>query len=182
MAYDKDIDWAAIRLRFVQGETIYSIAKSLNGKPSKQAIMYRQRKEGWVKLESIENQYPVSVGNDIIAFQDERKTLVIGALSEGKSYKVAAANAGISEDTLKRWRDAEPEFQSVCLRAKANHLGRHETNISNAGDRGDWKASAYLLERDPLTKDQYKQQESVGAAIQINIGVDRDEVKIVSEG
>ena len=179
MRYNKDIDWADIHLRFINGETIYAIAKSLKGQISKQAIMYRQQKEGWVKADRVEQEFPVKVGNEVLDLKDERKALIVQALSEGKTLKVASAKGGISDDTLKRWRDADAEFESIVVRARALQLGCHEDTLSKASERGDWKAAAYILERDPITKEHYHQRDQqVGTAIQINVGIDRNEVKI----
>lgn len=78
----------------------------------------------------------------------------IGAYVEmGNSIPTAARNAGYSWDTIKSWlargkRDEEPyrTFREAMLRAKAVWEARAVQSVTAAGE-GDWKASAWLLER-----------------------------------
>ena len=171
----KTTDWADIRLRYQKGESLNSIADSVD--VTRQAIAKRRDKEGWV-IEAQVTGLPATIPMELITHQDERKALILKALSEGKRYKVAAGYAGVSEDSERRWRKEDESYRLAVYRAKAWHLGRLEGNIGDAADR-DWKAAAYLLERDPMTKSQYKQNtDGPGVAVQFNIGINRDEVKI----
>jgi len=43
----QNIDWAAIRLRYMRGETPYAISKSLQGRPTRQRISRKAKQEGW---------------------------------------------------------------------------------------------------------------------------------------
>lgn len=173
----KNIDWLSIRLRYLNGETAYSISKELGGRPTKQGIAQRAEREGWGKAR--QGKILVYNGNgELTDSRDIQKDKILQALMHGASYKLAAAIAGLSKKTLSRWREKDPDFATLVLEARAQRLGKHEQNINDAGDRGDWKASAYMLERDPLTRDQYAKQEAPETAIQFNIGINRDEVKI----
>lgn len=173
-----DIDWPSIRLRHLRGEALYSISKSLDWRPTRQGIAARAKKEGWTKTTNGQ----IQVYDDNQQLTDARniqKDIILQAVLAGATYKLAAAKAGVSEKTIERWRKKDPDFATLVVKARAQRLVKHEENINDAGDRGDWKASAYMLERDPLTKDQYaKQEESPKTAIQFNIGINRDEVKI----
>lgn len=84
-----------------------------------------------------------------------RANLVIDAVRAGLSYKLAAHRAGVSYDTLNRWRragdfpGASPELCGFCERlrqAEAQAAERHVSNIEAAGQK-DWKAAAWFLER-----------------------------------
>lgn len=172
-----DIDWPAIRLRYLNGQTAYSISKDLGGRPTKQGIAQRAEREGWGKAK--EGKILVYNGNGVLTDNKVvQKDLILQALMEGTTYATAAAKAGVSKKTLSRWREKDPDFATLVMEARGQRLAKHEQNINDAGDRGDWKASAYMLERDPLTRDQYAKQEAPQTAIQVNVGINRDEVKI----
>ena len=46
------INWDVIHLRYKQGETPYSISKSLGGVPSKVGIMKRAKRESWERIDA----------------------------------------------------------------------------------------------------------------------------------
>ena len=81
---------------------------------------------------------------------------VIFAIEKGMSYKMAAMLAGISYDSLNRWvkrgenenaPDAFCHLYKAVERAKAVGMLRHLSVIDEAGQKGDWRASSWLLER-----------------------------------
>lgn len=86
----------------------------------------------------------------------ECERALIAAIEKGMPLKESAMLAGISYDTLNRWtkrgenEDAPEEFRHLCKalnRAKAVAMLRHVSVIDRAGERGDWRASAWILER-----------------------------------
>lgn len=177
MGYNKDIDWQAIYCRYVEGETPYGISKDLGGTPTKQAIMYRAKTRGWQQAKPAKGLVTVNPG-EVMQFDDPRKAVVVAEILDGATHKLAGAVVGVTDDTITNWKKADKEFSEAITAARARRLIKHEQNIDKAGDQGDWKASLAVLERDPMSKGQYKQQEAPGTAVQINIGIDRDEVKI----
>lgn len=94
---------------------------------------------------------------------------IIRAIRAGNYIETAAAFAGISKDTLYNWLkrgaresqrlegspNAKPrkkeliylEFSDAVSRAMAEAEVRDVQNISIAGEQGDWRASAWRLER-----------------------------------
>lgn len=78
--------------------------------------------------------------------QKERAIEYYGAMPV---YKYAAAFAGISEDTLKVWRDNDPDFSDRLQVAKAEFIRRH----------GKKAKSEFLLER--LVKETFKESKEI---------------------
>lgn len=178
MSYSKDIDWQSIYCRYVDGETGHSISKDLGGRPTKQAIAYRAKTRGWQRAKPSKGLVTVNPG-EVMQFDDPRKAVVVQEILEGATHKLAGAVVGVTDDTITNWKKKDAEFSEAITAARARRLIKHERNIDKAGDQGDWKASLAVLERDPMTKGQYQpRQEHVGTAIQINVGIDRNEVKI----
>lgn len=85
----------------------------------------------------------------------ETSKILFDAIEGGMRYKQAAALAGISYDTLNRWRneaekvDASPEYCDFCNEleaARARGADALIKKIQNGADK-DWKAAAWLLSR-----------------------------------
>jgi hypothetical protein len=68
------------------------------------------------------------------------------AIRLGGSYRDAAAYAGISEDTLARWRKRFADFAALLARAEAEAKVHWLARIEQAGAQ-DWRALAWKLER-----------------------------------
>jgi hypothetical protein len=87
-------------------------------------------------------------------FTKERTKLIIEAVKRGLTLKLAAAYAGISYDTLNRWRikgceDSDSEFSEFCQsleQAKAEAALQMVDCITKAATT-DWKAAIWLLSR-----------------------------------
>ena len=95
-------------------------------------------------------------GLDGIDDLDERKKAVLEGLRRWATYKDAAALAGVDESTVRRWRKDE-RFARLCRAALAvNKLEMTEV-IRKAAERGDWKAALALLEKHPMTRDDFGQ-------------------------
>ena len=84
-----------------------------------------------------------------------RKTRLLAAIQTGVPLKHAAMLAGISYDTLNRWRvkgeekGAPLRFRKFCKalrRSQAIAMLRLVSRIQEAGKQ-DWRASAWMLER-----------------------------------
>jgi hypothetical protein len=87
----------------------------------------------------------------------ERFDKIVEALAEGHSIESAAALASINRRTLQRWmkRAAEEEddggvfaeFLNRCEIARAKFEASRVDIIRKAGDKGEWTAAAWWLER-----------------------------------
>jgi hypothetical protein len=74
------------------------------------------------------------------------KRTLLTAIRNGNTLATAATLAGITYDTLKRWRRLDPPFNTVVLQAEAEAEVKHVNNIGLAG-KINWQASAWWLER-----------------------------------
>lgn len=84
-----------------------------------------------------------------------RPTL-LKAIEQGMPLKQAAAIAGMSYDTLNNWQNrgenesAPKQYRQFCQllrRSQAVAMQVHLSVINQAAGRGDWRASAWVLER-----------------------------------
>lgn len=78
---------------------------------------------------------------------DSRIATVLEALRIGCSRRVAAASAGISDDTLRRWASRSPMLQLEIEKAEAEATMAAVESVRRAAICGDWRASAWWLER-----------------------------------
>jgi hypothetical protein len=69
------------------------------------------------------------------------------AVADGLPYKSAAAAAGISHETVCQWQRQFPEFSDAVQLALAKAEVALVRLIRRAAAKGNWKASAWLLER-----------------------------------
>ena len=67
-------------------------------------------------------------------------------IAAGLPFKLAAAHAGITGNTLTQWRREFPDFDEKVEQAIAAGIKSRLNQIKKAGDEGDWKASAWWLE------------------------------------
>lgn len=76
----------------------------------------------------------------------EVRAALIKALRAGMTRTEAAACAGVSYDSLKRWHDANPDFADALRRADAEAVMEAVEAIQHASWR-QWRAAAWWLER-----------------------------------
>lgn len=176
-----EIDWPGVEKRVRAGEAFRAIARDLkaSGTPiSHVAIKKRSDKEGWLPSAQSWKQEVRAVipgnhsGHDhapVMFNKDspETRASILADLERGLTFKSAAEKNGISDDTLKRWRDGDEEFAGQCQKAIQSFVARQVQRIEAAGERGDWKAPAYLLERHPQTREDYGQALGKGGGPQI---------------
>ena len=77
---------------------------------------------------------------------DERVERILEALSSGQTRRIAAACGGVSDDTLRRWIQTDPELSLRVSAAESQAEMALVTCIRNAAGH-DWRAAAWLLER-----------------------------------
>ena len=190
-ANTKPVPWNDIKRRWEAGEAENAIAEDLTSrgmKISKQAIRKRRVKEGWTQdprqrkvAEAAKAWQPTvatqnQTGNQLATGANRSTTQIVnwGCRTPDNAAQIlayvqltgdtrlAARAVGIHHDTLKRWRESDPDFAAQLEAANAEFCLGHVEAISKAGRRGDWKASDRLLQTNPLTKEAYGQAGSGG--------------------
>lgn len=175
------IDWEPIKDRFRAGETAHQIAKSVD--VTAQSIAKRAKKEGWFKVPAAREDVIWELTGKELWIKDlaerdlftpECAARMLGALKAGATFKLAAATAGVTVDTLSSWRKASPGFQKEVTEAMAQAAMKAIKQIDGAANR-DWKAAERMLTFNPLTKDEVRPSDGgrQGPVIQVNIGIDR---------
>ena len=212
-ANTKPVPWNDIKRRVEAGEPCNAIAKDLTArgmKISKQAILKRRDREGWKVSPSAEkvgrlatawqrSELPeTATGNQLATGPSrsatqianwgrrtpENAAIILASIEEYGNAGLAAQAAGIAPNTLKRWRDDDPDFGEQIDAANAKFCAKHMTNVTKASDRGDWKAAEKLLKVNPLTKDEWSDGPgSGGRGLNINFTFNRgavpDEAEII---
>jgi len=175
-------DWDVIRVRYARGETCHAISKSMDGKPTRQGIMKRAKRENWLEGNSeipasIKNLSLVQTGSKLPRKRSpEAVNAVLGFIDQGATEEMAARAAGIHPKTLYNWKLECPEFAAMIAVARARKQVEWVNNIDRAGKK-DWKASDRLLQADPDTREIFgRQVKQEGPKIILNIH--RDEVVI----
>lgn len=177
------VDWALIRADFDSGLSLGECVRRQcdRGVPiTKRAIQKRRDKEGWSieaamdrATERLPSVIAQATGQSISRIKTpETVQKLLNSLRIVPNYNAAAAHAGISLSAFDQWRKDDPELQELCDQAMALSAADDIQNIKDAGKR-DWKASAYMTERNPKTKSEFAQRESGGTIIQVNVNVDR---------
>lgn len=89
-------------------------------------------------------------------FTAEVEKAILDALAAGASVTDSVEAAGISERTYRRWlEEGEPDdgpkhfrrFRESVVQARARGRVAHAAIIRRAANEGDWRASAWFLER-----------------------------------
>jgi hypothetical protein len=78
---------------------------------------------------------------------DTRIATVLESLRVGSSRRAAAASAGISDETLRRWAAKLPSLQVEIEKAEAEATMVATQSVRMAAIGGDWRAAAWWLER-----------------------------------
>lgn len=186
MGAEVGVNWIAIKASWESGITSYQLAKEYP--VTRQGIDKKAKTEGWTR--DGDNQQPGGwlavaeqtsiVSDDHYKATPKRLAAIFEAISGGAAEGIAAQANGIDPKTLQRWKRADPSLAEAIEVARAQDALRDIGNIRKAGDRGDWKASAYRLERNDLTKAAYAGQASGGITIVLNIP--REPLEPVIEG
>jgi len=83
----------------------------------------------------------------ISKYTPERVERIINALRAGNTRGAACHYGGIDHDTLLNWTKRYSEFSEAVSRAEGDAEVAHVANIAKASREGDWRASAWWLER-----------------------------------
>ena len=79
-------------------------------------------------------------------YSPETLKTIIAAIEQGAPLRHAAAYAGISEDTLARWREKHADFADAIKAAEARAVIGRLARIRRA-EEDSWQAAAWWLER-----------------------------------
>lgn len=180
MKASHDIDWQLIRLKFEAGDSAYKISQDLGGRPTKQGISKRAKAEQWSK--GVKNGITVASKLPIVQralsltgptkCTAERVGFVLELIARGSTPKLAATAAGISDKTLTRWSQEDPQLAEQIRQARAGKLAEWIGYIDRAAVT-DWKAADRLLQTSQEAEGfQPHQRESGGITVVLNI--DRD--------
>lgn len=178
MTTSRDFDWPYIRLCYEKGEGASSISRRL-GRPTKQAIAQRAKREGWdhpqvsretpALLPAIARALSVSSTK----LSDEVIETVIGMIGTGAPKHLAVQAAGISPNTWARWEKQDQRLADLVQRARAGKLSEWIGRIDHASTT-DWKAADRLLQTAPETKEQFGSTGGAGAKLEVVINISRD--------
>ena len=178
MVATQKYDWVAIKKQYLDGASFHRLARVTGA--AKSTIQERAKKEGWrEEREALDStrervaKMPIHRGgpNESPRFTPENVTTIIHYLEQGASRKAAAAAAGIHVDTLKRWIVRDEEFKCAIDIAEAAGPARQASRINQAGERGDWRADAWLLKHSPRTRDEWAEASSGTNGVTVNLQI-----------
>ena len=156
------VDWRKIEERVKAGQSFRNIEEAI-GTVTHQAISKRARKEGWTeeaRLEQVASNFKPTGRNGSSGIGN--KLSIIQALEKGVPLKVAAGAAGVSENTLKNWRQEDGLFAAEVEAAQLRFVQANLERIDAAAARGDWKAAVWQLGKHPKSKQDYAEEKAVG--------------------
>ena len=165
------IDWPSVKARFLAGESVRDIATSYNGLITRQAIDKRAKKEGWAGRALATIRMKMALIDQRGARSQENAQKIISLIAEGISVQKACRSAGFSEETFRAWLADDSELDAAFEAARLDWERQRVANIARAEGRGDWKASAYRLEKHEFTADQYAPREHTGATISVTLNI-----------
>lgn len=187
--------WNDIKARYEAGEGVRAIARALceaGDKISHQAISKRAAKEQWrqpgtpAKWQPLATQTetaqsitdPDTHKDKLLAALGKRTpetaAIILAALEAGQTLTTAAGMAGMSDETLRKWRKEDESFDRLCMSARMASLGSSERRIKDAGARGDWKADQARLSRARELKEEWGENaQGTGTTINVILNIPR---------
>jgi len=169
------IDWQLVQMKFEAGQSPYAISRDLGGRPTKQGIAKRAKREGWQAdasgVLSVAAELPIVKRAQMLTgptkCSAERVAFILDLVGRGASIKLAATAAGINPKTLKQWQASDPQFAEQLRQARAGKLAEWIAHIDSAAAR-DWKAADRLLQASPEAED-FSQHQVGGITVVLNI-------------
>lgn len=80
-------------------------------------------------------------------YTPERERIILETVAAGGTFRAACLRAGISEETLARWRRRYVDFAERLKKAEGDAITRNLAIINRAAAEGTWQAAAWWLER-----------------------------------
>jgi len=90
-----------------------------------------------------------------------RQEAICKALRGGSTREIASRYAEIDPATFWRWFSANTSFRGAVEKAEADCDAALLGRIRASASAGDWKAGAWLLERHPRTRAEFRQNAEV---------------------
>lgn len=197
MAKLSEVDIAEIRQKYLSGQTSEHIA-SLYG-VSGQYVRRLIKEGGWKelrikaveedkkKLNAAAKRTGLSPARDAALLQAKSsdhfkkdtsitREYIVDQLRRGVSLTAAAKSAGITHNTLRDWRQKDPDFDLRCHEAQADFVGGLE-NL--AGQVSTPKEALALLARHPLTKSEWSPQQEDKHTIKIEHSFTREDTNVI---
>ena len=167
---DGNYNWAAIKQQYVRGKSIHQLHK-LTG-AARSSISARAKSEGWEAdrsshcnvLEKVKNTSVIKNGKH----RNSKRTPevlaeIVRFLEAGAPRINAAAAAGIANSTLSNWIKSDDEFKQILEVAEFSGSAKQAERIEQAGQRGDWRADAWLLKHSPRSREDYADANAAGS-------------------
>jgi len=193
--------WVQVKDLWQRGFSLVAIAETVPGSPHISNISRRAKKEQWIRVRkkaptarpaksakqekrserATQTVQPrpwvatdLSDKRNSLSDKDDLKLQVIESLKEGSTFRIAAAAAGVNENTLKNWRTADADFETACRQARAQFAQRNIARVNDAASE-DWRAATWLLEKHPDTREEFKSAETAkgGGGIQVILQIPR---------
>jgi len=171
-------NWPEIRKQYLDGASFHKLARATGA--AKSTIQERATKEGWRaerdaldKTRERVGKLPIHKGGTNLAqkFNPETVGTIIHYLEQGSSKTSAAAAAGIHYDTLKNWMDRDSDFKLAIDLAVAAGPAKQASRINSAGERGDWRADAWLLKHSPRSRDEWAEAAGGVNGLTVNLQI-----------
>lgn len=170
------IDWLLIKVRYEAGEALGAISRSLNGRPTKQAIGQKAKRDGWERVNPGETLKRLPVKSSAWELLKPEQQLVIEAFALGaRTIEEAAGRACVDQSTVQRWKKDE-DFARLCQAARLQARDQLVSKVKDFGAR-EWRPNAWLLER--LWKDEFGATQQIvhgntfNVLGSINLGIER---------
>lgn len=175
------VPWPEIEKRVRAGESMRAISRDMKerGTPiSHTSISKRSTRLGWksptkdwlpdarksdtarrIKNPQTKSDLKIVNGNR----SPELMSLYLEKIESGLNQRTACARIHMNEDSVRAWIADDPEFAACIEEAQVLYIEGPMQAINDASERGDWSAARYLVERFPLTKDDFHQGAGKGA-------------------
>jgi hypothetical protein len=175
-----DADWGWARREYELGTPARAIARHLN--VTHPAVFNRAKRECWKKPERkpIERALPTSTApHQLVQLPTYRERMMLEGddmpvrdrilkwVEEGNSVEEAAKGAEITIAELDALL-ADPTFKHALIGARARFGIGVRRHLTAAMERGDTKATTFLLERHPDLRDDFS-KEPPSSSVELNV-------------
>lgn len=193
------IDWVLIRRRWEAGESGHRISKVMGGRPTRQAIDQRAKREQWSRAGGLQGNG--GEANPVVAATwldrcrgmtpcgtldtPERRAQILSLIANGLPLVHATKHAGIDDETFRAYRARDPQLQALVDQAQAEFVRSQVDCVTTAAQGGDANSAKWMLERHPESRETFRPSAKGGGpsvAIQINHGVDRRPAEVIEAG
>jgi len=169
-------DWTSIKRRYLQGASFHKLSRATGA--ARSTIQERADREGWrqereamEKTQERVKKLPIHKGGPNLSdkFNPETVATIIHYIEQGASKSASAAAAGVHKDTLRRWMDRDDEFKMAVELAMEAGPAKSASRIAKAGERGDWRADAWLLKHAPRSRDEWAEASNGSSGVTVNL-------------